>query len=72
MKPFAFLLLAALLSAPGCMDMRGARKIAESGKKEAEVAPPARPPITEDEVTESDAAAAIQALTDELNREERR
>jgi hypothetical protein len=73
MKSLTFLLLAGLLSASGCLDLHGPRTMVQSSKKESEIATaPARPPITEDEVTENNAARAAQALTEELNREERR
>jgi hypothetical protein len=69
MKFVGFCLLASLLATAGCLDLRGMRSAQKEPKTApAAVAAPSRPPVTEDQVTEGNASAAAQALTDELDR----
>ncbi len=72
MKILVGCLLAALTASIGCLDMHGVLSSQQDAKKSAAAAAtPARPPVTEDQVTEANAAAMAQALTEELNRAER-
>jgi hypothetical protein len=66
-------LLAALIAPLGCLDMHAALTAQQEAKKAPAASPaaPARPPVTEDQVTEANAAAMVQALREELNRAER-
>jgi len=72
MKITGCLMLAVLIASAGCMDGHGLVPGQHQAKNApAAIAPalPSRPPVTEDQVTEANAAVAVQALTDELNRE---
>jgi hypothetical protein len=72
MKILVGCLLAALAASLGCLDVQGIFTAQQDGKKPPlAAAAPARPPVTEDQVTEANAAAMVQALTEELNRAER-
>jgi hypothetical protein len=73
MRMLAGCLLAALIPALGCLDMHGAMTAQQDAKKSPAASPaaPARPPVTEDQLTEANAAAMVKALTEELNRAER-
>ena len=73
MKMLVGCLLIVLTASIGCLDMHGVLSAQQDGKKaSAAAATPARPPVTEDQVTEANAAAMVQALTGELNRADRR
>ena len=72
MRVLAGCLLAALISGLGCLDMHAVLTAQQDAKKAPAASPatPARPPVTEDQVTETNAAAMVQALSEELNRAE--
>ena len=72
MKITGCLMLAVLIASAGCMDGHGlvpGQHQAKNAPAAAAPASPSRPVVTEDQVTEANAAAAVQALTDELNHE---
>jgi hypothetical protein len=72
MKFVGLCLLTSLVATAGCLDMGSMRSIQKEKKNTpAAVASPApsQPPVTEDQVTEANSSAAVQALTAELDRE---
>jgi hypothetical protein len=72
MRIVACCFLAALVAAAGCMDAHGLALFKRPAKSAPPGNPPAarpRPPVTADEVTETNGHAKSQALNEELDRE---
>jgi hypothetical protein len=67
MKRIVSLLAVALIGTSGCLQPHEVRPAPQPVKTPAA---PSRPPVTEGQVSEANASAAAQALSEELNRED--